>query len=56
MDVSFRRWSGTGDPGNLNDADRAVEGAPAPFDVEGLRSSLIDDLMRRLRTDFERGG
>lgn len=29
---------------------------PAPFDVEGLRRGLINDLMRQLRTEFERGG
>ena len=28
----------------------------APFDVEELRRSLVSDLMRQLRTDFERGG
>jgi hypothetical protein len=28
----------------------------APFDVEALRRSLISDLMRQLRTEFERGG
>ncbi|MGV9385758.1 eCIS core domain-containing protein [Nonomuraea sp. NPDC003707] len=27
-----------------------------PFDVEALRRSLIADLMRQLRTEFERGG
>ncbi|HEU4347611.1 MAG TPA: DUF4157 domain-containing protein [Actinoplanes sp.] len=47
--------SGAGTPMRA-DADRAVDAAPAPFDVEALRHSLIDDLMRRVRTDFERGG
>jgi hypothetical protein len=28
----------------------------APFDVEELRRGLINDLMRQLRTEFERGG
>jgi hypothetical protein len=28
----------------------------APFDVEELRRDLINDLMRQLRTEFERGG
>jgi Domain of unknown function (DUF4157) len=36
-------------------ADRDT-GPPAPFDVEELRRSLISDVMRQLRTDFERGG
>jgi Domain of unknown function (DUF4157) len=59
--ASAASWPG-GDPGATvpmrADVDRD-EGAPAvgvPFDVEGLRRSLIDDLMRRLRSDFERGG
>ena len=59
--ASASSWSG-GDPDATvpmsADVDRD-EGAPAvgaPFDVEGLRRSMIDDLMRRLRTDFERGG
>ena len=38
------------------DTDRPPAAAPADFDVEALRRSLIDDLMRRVRTDFERGG
>lgn len=29
---------------------------PEPFDVEDLRRKLISDLMRQLRTEFERGG
>ncbi|SDY48320.1 protein of unknown function [Modestobacter sp. DSM 44400] len=39
------------------DTDRAEDtpAAGASFDVEALRRSVIDDLMRRLRTDFERG-
>ncbi len=36
-------------------ADRDT-GPPAPFDVEELRRRLISDVMRQLRTDFERGG
>jgi hypothetical protein len=35
--------------------DEAPAAAGASFDVEALRRSVIDDLMRRLRTDFERG-
>jgi hypothetical protein len=31
-------------------------GQPPPVDVEALRRSLIADLMRQLRSDFERGG
>ena len=38
------------------EVDRRRSAAPAAFDLEALRRSLIDDLMRRLRTDFERGG
>jgi hypothetical protein len=38
------------------DVDRPEAAAPAPFDVDGLRESLIDELMNRVRTDFERGG
>jgi len=39
------------------DTDRADVAAQAPFlDVEALRQSIVDDLMRRVRTDFERGG
>jgi hypothetical protein len=34
-------------------ADRAT--APPPPDLEELRRTLVDDLMRRLRTEFERG-
>ncbi|MCX4821041.1 DUF4157 domain-containing protein [Streptomyces sp. NBC_01142] len=30
--------------------------APPPPDLERLRQSLLDELMHRLRTDFERGG
>ena len=38
------------------DTDRPPAAAPAGIDVEALRRSLIDDLMHRVRTDFERGG
>ncbi len=39
------------------DVDRAEATAAAvPFDADGLRHSIIEDLMRRLRTDSERGG
>jgi hypothetical protein len=40
------------------DTDRPAPApaAPAPFDVEALRRRLIEDLMGRLRSDFERGG
>ncbi|MFF4452195.1 DUF4157 domain-containing protein [Streptomyces goshikiensis] len=40
-------------------ADREAAGAapsPAPVDVQALRRDLIDDVMRRLRDEFERGG
>jgi hypothetical protein len=39
------------------DADRreAAPG-PAPIDAGGLRDSIVEELMRRLRTDSERGG
>ncbi|WP_327635282.1 DUF4157 domain-containing protein [Kribbella sp. NBC_00482] len=39
------------------DADRP-EAAPAPalVDADGLRHSIVEELMRRLRTDSERGG
>ncbi|MFD8498399.1 DUF4157 domain-containing protein [Amycolatopsis sp. NPDC059657] len=37
-------------------ADREVPAGPEPFDVGELRRGLIDDVMRLLRTDFERGG
>lgn len=30
--------------------------SPSPLDLEALRRDLLNDLMRRLRTDFERGG
>jgi hypothetical protein len=38
--------------------DRAedVVAAPAPLDLDSLRRELIDDLMRQLRVEFERGG
>jgi hypothetical protein len=36
-------------------ADRDLPRQP-PFDVEELRRQLISDLMRQLRTEFERGG
>jgi Domain of unknown function (DUF4157) len=36
-------------------ADREI-GPPPPFDVEQLRRSLLTELMRQLRSDFERGG
>ncbi|MEU4195403.1 DUF4157 domain-containing protein [Kribbella sp. NPDC026611] len=41
------------------DADRAEAGGgpgPASFDAEGLRQGIVEELMRRLRTDSERGG
>lgn len=39
------------------DVDRAEAAATAPqFDLEALRRDLIEELMRRVRTDFERGG
>jgi hypothetical protein len=38
-------------------ADRDVSApAPASVDLETLRRDLVDDLMRQLRTEFERGG
>jgi len=38
-------------------ADRDMSAPPpAPMDLEALRRSLVDDLMRQLRTEFERGG
>jgi Domain of unknown function (DUF4157) len=38
-------------------ADREVDQpAPAPVDLDALRSSLVRDLMRQLRDEFERGG
>jgi hypothetical protein len=37
------------------DVDRPAAAAPAPFDLEALRRGLIEDLMSRVRTDFERG-
>jgi Domain of unknown function (DUF4157) len=37
--------------------DRQVEPAPpTPVDLEALRASLVHDLMRQLRDEFERGG
>lgn len=33
-----------------------VAAAPPPLDVQALRRQLIDDVMRQLRTEFERGG
>src|SRR6266508_1726616 len=38
------------------DRDAAAPSSPAPLDLQGLRRSLIDDLMRQLRAEFERGG
>lgn len=39
------------------DADRTEGVAAAPtLDMESLRRDLIEELMRRVRTDFERGG
>jgi hypothetical protein len=38
------------------DTDRTEAAAPPGFDMEALRRDLIDELMRRVRTDFERGG
>jgi hypothetical protein len=35
--------------------DRDAGGAP-PFDVAALRRSLLADLARQLRSEFERGG
>ncbi|MEV6304513.1 DUF4157 domain-containing protein [Actinoplanes sp. NPDC051861] len=47
-------------PSMRADADRAEAGpaaAAAPaLDMESLRHDLIEELMRRVRTDFERGG
>jgi hypothetical protein len=37
------------------DRDTGAEAAPG-IDVEALRRSVVDDLMHRLRTEFERGG
>jgi Domain of unknown function (DUF4157) len=38
-------------------ADRDTGGEAAPgVDLEALRRSVVDDLMRRLKTEFERGG
>ncbi len=38
-------------------ADRDTGGVAAPgVDLEALRRSVVDDLMRRLKTEFERGG
>jgi Domain of unknown function (DUF4157) len=38
-------------------ADRVATTAEAPgVDVEALKRDLVEDLMRRLRTEFERGG
>jgi len=37
--------------------DRDTRGVAAPgVDLEALRRSVVDDLMRRLKTEFERGG
>jgi len=38
------------------EVDRADDIVPEPVDLEALRQGLIDDVMHRLRTDFERGG
>jgi hypothetical protein len=39
------------------DADRPeASPGPAPLDADGLRHSIVEELMRRLRTDSERGG
>jgi hypothetical protein len=38
------------------DTDRTEAATPPAFDMEALRRDLIDELMRRVRTDFERGG
>jgi hypothetical protein len=38
------------------DRDAAAPSSPAPLDLQGLRRNLIDDLMRQLRAEFERGG
>jgi hypothetical protein len=38
-------------------ADRDTSGEATPgVDLEALRRSVVDDLMRRLKTEFERGG
>ena len=37
------------------DRDTGSEAAPG-VDLEALRRSVVDDLMRRLKTEFERGG
>jgi hypothetical protein len=36
--------------------DRDAGNAPLALDLEGLRRDLVEDLMRQLRTEFERGG
>ncbi|MFE1443621.1 DUF4157 domain-containing protein [Streptomyces sp. NPDC058739] len=33
-----------------------AEAAPPPLDVQALRRQVIDDVMRQLRSEFERGG
>jgi hypothetical protein len=38
------------------DSGRVPAEAPMPFDLEALRRELVDDLMQRLRSDYERGG
>jgi hypothetical protein len=39
------------------DTDRTeAAAAPPAFDMVALRRDQIDELMRRVRTDFERGG
>ncbi|MFG2712992.1 DUF4157 domain-containing protein [Streptomyces goshikiensis] len=49
----------TAAPAMAAPAEREAAGAapaPAPVDVQALRRDLIDDVMRRLRDEFERGG
>jgi hypothetical protein len=38
------------------DRDVTVPAPPRPLDLAALRRDLMNDLMRQLRTDFERGG
>jgi hypothetical protein len=43
-------------PAMRADTDRTEAAAAPPLDLEALRHELIEELMRRVRTDFERGG
>jgi Domain of unknown function (DUF4157) len=38
------------------DRNSAAAEVPPPVDVQALKRDLVDDLMRRLRSEFERGG